>query len=122
MVQEFATFEFERRYIVMGRQIITSSPIAWHLTPISPEARTRHYRTPRDTEGRADDALTEQMDKFAEECASNLAAPSTCLDIALINGAPGIVELNPLHLGNVGLYACDVHKIAVAIRTLPPTP
>jgi hypothetical protein len=119
MVQEFAEFRYERRYLVINREVVTSSPVAWHLTPIDAYAQDLHYETPRARDGIFDAGMLIDFDVFADEAAKALAAPSTCLDLAMINGEVGIVELNPMHLGNVGLYACDVRAIARAIRTFP---
>jgi hypothetical protein len=35
-----------------------------------------------------------------------------------MNGKPAVVEFNPMQLGQLGLYACDVRALAKASRSL----
>lgn len=118
MVQELVEFRNERRFIVVNRQVVTHSPVAWHLTPIDASERYRHYATPRDRTGYADDDLLSRLIGFAATVARSLRPASVCIDIGTINGSPAIVETNPLHLGQLGLYACDVRALARAVPHL----
>ena len=54
--------------------------------------------------------LLEFARKTAKEITPVFKTKDFVLDVAIINGKPGIIELNPL--SNSGLYACDI-KILV---------
>ncbi|MEQ8832239.1 MAG: hypothetical protein RLW87_20695 [Alphaproteobacteria bacterium] len=41
-----------------------------------------------------------------------------CIDTAMTPNGAVVVEFNPLQLGNLGLYACDVRALATASRRL----
>lgn len=119
MVQELVEMRFERRYVVIGQRVVTSSPVAVHLTPLDTHwAREASFRTPASTEASTESGQIMAMDRFAARMACELAEPHCCLDIAVVNGSPVIIELNPMHIGQFGLFACDVRKIASASRDL----
>jgi hypothetical protein len=40
------------------------------------------------------------------------------IDIALIDGEPAVIEMNPMQLGQVGLYASNVRDLAAASKRL----
>ncbi|MDW9478872.1 DUF4343 domain-containing protein [Sinorhizobium meliloti] len=119
MVQELALIEYEYRYFVIDRQVVTSSPNMTWLTPIDyPLPNGTVFRTPRTTipESRLD--IVSALESLAADLASSMATPHACIDVALINGVPGVVEMNPMQIGQVGLFASSVRALARASESL----
>lgn len=121
MVQELCEITNEHRFFVIDRQIVTQSPVQYQLTPLDhplPDGAT--YLTPTTLQMDVDHALVEQLTQLAEYVAMKMDRPHASIDCALINGQPAIVEFNPMALGNLGLYSCDVRALARASRKLVP--
>ncbi|MCS4089705.1 ATP-grasp domain-containing protein [Rhizobium sp. BK176] len=119
MVQELATIEYEYRYFAIDGRIVTSSPNMTALTPIDyPLPPGTVYRTPHDPVPERRHEILQALSRLAANVASSMAVPHACIDVAMINGGPGIVEMNPMQIGQVGLFACDVRALARASETL----
>jgi len=125
MVQEMVEMTYEWRFFVMDRRIVTDSTNHPDLTPLNFPCRVA-YRT---TEGHESCGvggfMRQPLFDVAQRIAASMATPTAVIDCAYINGNAGCVELNPLHLGNVGLFACDVRALADAafnLRTNAPNP
>lgn len=127
IVQERLTMTHERRFLFVGGLLVTSSPVAWHLTPLDRERlrATDGFRTPRDpwedVEREPDDAPLETA--WAAFDASPL--DTICVDVARVDAGTDdercvTVEFNPLEIGRTGLYACDPRALARATRRMPP--
>lgn len=126
MVQEHVDMSWERRFLVMNGQVVTHSPVAWHLTPLSRyECRDEtgldiddmHYRTPQTREARFCPEATERMLAFAQKVADASEEPHLCIDLAVLGEHPDrdpieVIEFNPMQPGSVGLYACSPQAIA----------
>lgn len=106
MVQQLIEPTYETRFFCIDRQIVTESPINPHLTPI--DFPCRSHPTP----------IATALRRVAFDIADDMETPHASIDCALIDGQPGVVELNPMILGNLGLYACDVRALAKASRQL----
>jgi hypothetical protein len=119
MVQELAKIEYEHRYFAIDGRIVTSSPNMTSLTPIDyPLGAGTVYRTPQTSERENRPDIVHALDRLAAHVASSMATPHACIDVAMINGGPGIVELNPMQIGQTGLFACDVRALARASESL----
>jgi hypothetical protein len=128
MVQEAVDMQFERRFLVINGEVVTHSPVAWHLTPMSRSAikddtgfdvEDLHYANPRAHEARFSPAATARMLEVAQRVASQSDTPHLCIDLAILGSDPEndpieVIEFNPMQPGAVGLYACDPGKIAEA--------
>lgn len=116
LVQEFAQIEYEQRFLFIERELATKSPIAWHLTPLDTYVLPAgaQFRTPfeRYPEVRPDLDLEWLARKVAAQCKYDCVG----IDCAYIDGKPGVVEFNDMHVGQMGLYACDVRALARATR------
>jgi hypothetical protein len=122
MVQELALVEYEHRYFVIDGQIVTSSPNMTWLTPIDyPLPKGTVFRTPQTAtpENRPD--IVSSLDDLAAALAPSIATAHACIDLAMINGGPGVVEMNPMQIGQVGLFASSVRALARASRGLVAT-
>lgn len=119
MVQELVDMKYERRFVVIDREIITQSPVAVHLTPLNTEVLSMHYPTPthRGPAIRSSE-LTLQMTDFVERVAAEMVPDHAIIDVALINGKIGVIEFNAARIGQFGLYACDPYAIARAVKVL----
>jgi len=106
MVQELCSLSNEHRFFVIGREVVTHSRNSPELTPLD-------YEEARNLAPGAFMVL-------AREVANTMREPNAVVDFAYINGAPGVVEFNPMHLGSVGLFACDVRALARASRAMLP--
>lgn len=113
MVQELATVRYEHRFFVIERRVVTSTPNAAHLTPLD-YPQTYDFETPHDHQPSLFSARGFLL-PVAEDIARNMASPDAVIDCALINGEPACVEINPMAVGGVGLFACDVRALASAI-------
>ncbi len=119
MVQELVEVEYEYRYFVIDGQIVAFSPNMTSLTPIDyPLPPCTVFRTPdsRALEIRPD--IVTALDRVAAELATSMATPHACIDVGLINGVPGAVEMNPMQIGQVGLFASSVRALARASKSL----
>lgn len=106
MVQQLIEPTYETRFFCIGRQIVTESPIDAKLTPID-FPRVKHPAP-----------IASALMTVAVNIARYMRMPHASIDCALIDGEPGVIELNPMILGNLGLYACDVRALARASRQL----
>lgn len=119
MVQEFAKIEFEYRYFVIESRIVTSSPNMIALTPIDyPLAAGTVYRTPETRTPEQHPDLIASYDRLVKSVIDTMGSHHACIDVGLINGKPGVVEMNPMQLGQVGLFACSVRELAAASESL----
>jgi hypothetical protein len=123
MVQELVKMTYEWRFFVMDRVVVTDSTNHPDLTPLDHPCRVA-YRTPytSDTNEIAWQTIRSELLRVAQRIASTMRTPTAVVDCAYINGVPGCVELNPLHLGSVGLFACDVRALANAATCPADTP
>jgi hypothetical protein len=111
--------EFEYRFFAIDGKIVTSSPNMEFLTPLDyPLAPGTLYRTPSSTTPTTDLAVVEALSRLADEVADEMEYPHACIDVAIVAGKPGLVEFNPMQLGHLGLFACDVRALAAASETL----
>lgn len=127
MVQQGVDMRFERRFLVIDREVVTQSPVAWHLTPMSraqgdgARIEDTHFDTPKDLEGFTDPRLTRRMTEMARDIAAESDHPHLCVDLCVLGEDPEgpvePVEWNPMQPGAVGLYACDPARIADAVKT-----
>ncbi len=129
MVQEAMEMNYERRFLVMNGKVVTQSPVAWHLTPMSRSwiqddtgfsVEDLHYKTPNSHETRFSPDGTKRMTEFAQKIADASDTAHLCIDLAIIGDDPSkdpieIIEFNPMQPGAVGLYACDPKQIAKAV-------
>ncbi len=120
MVQEAIDMIYETRFLFVDGELVTSSPVAWHLTPIDRLEFGDLFETPRSKELVFDRKSALAMMDLAKQVASEAETNTVCIDCAIDShtGGPIVIEFNPLHYGNVGLYACDVR--AIARSTLNP--
>jgi hypothetical protein len=109
MVQQWVPMRSEARFLIIDREIVTFSPVSPELTPLDAYLVSSGALP-------VDPALVE----FAADAALDLADPDCCLDCAFVGEDAVIVELNPMHIGRLGLYACDVRALAAATRRLLP--
>jgi hypothetical protein len=119
MVQQLATVEYEYRFFVIDRRVVTSSPNMTALTPLDfPLPPSCVFRTPTSSSSDRLPDLVAEFTSLAQSVAEEMEYPHACIDIALINGRPGVIEFNPMQLGHLGLFACDVRALAAASETL----
>lgn len=119
MVQELVEMRYERRFVVIDRKIVTQSPIAAHLTPLDYSVGNLHYDTPRAPKpALRSPELTQDMTDFVGSIAESMVRDHAVIDVAEIDGSIGIVEFNAARIGQFGLYACDPHAIARAVKNL----
>jgi len=129
MVQEAIDMQYERRFLVMNGKVVTQSPVAWHLTPMSRswiqgetgfDIEDLHYATPQSREARFCPEGTRRMTELAQRIADASETRHLCIDIAVIGSDPAtdpieVIEFNPMQPGAVGLYGCDPIRIADAV-------
>lgn len=119
MVQELVPMEFETRFLVLDRQVVSWSPVATWLTPLDTrDVAGKVARTPSSRELTNDPGAVEAMTEFASGLAARLEAPDCVLDVCLSGGEPMAIELNAPWIGGFGLYAIDVRAIAEGVRDI----
>jgi len=129
LVQGYAEVRNEYRFFVVGGELVTGSGQIDELTPLARDAPTvvRGHRLPpcespfypyaavrRD----GGDLAAVNFRAFAQSAASQLidAEPALrdfTLDVALVNGNPGVVELNPI--GTSGFFASSPEALIQAV-------
>lgn len=114
MVQPLCDVRFEMRFVSVGRQIVTCSPVAVHLTPICKPHFNELYETPRSAAPTKAPCHKADLSELAENVAKQCRWDNAIIDCAIIDGKPAVIEFNPFNIGNFGLYACDPHAIAQA--------
>ncbi|MBW3243401.1 ATP-grasp domain-containing protein [Epibacterium sp. DP7N7-1] len=130
MVQEFVEMRNERRFVVIGGEIVTQSAVAFHLTPLD---RSRlaaetgqavedlHFTTPTCKTPHLDAMLSRKMENFVATVAQKSEMDNAIIDVAeLTDGRIEVIEFNPCQPGMFGLFACDPHAIALASRHFLP--
>lgn len=119
MVQEFIIPTYEHRFFVIDRKVVTDSPIQWSLTPLdTPLSEGSTFKTPNSQELEIRPDFVNDMRALAEDIAGKMRYPHASVDLAIVNGRAVAIELNPMCLGNLGLYAADVRALAAASRSL----
>ena len=134
MVQQAVDMRFEHRFLVMNGKVITHSPVALHLTPLSRSRITEqtghdigdmHYSHPESHDPYYSPQTTDRMIVEAQRIATLSKVPHLCIDLCIlgprIEGPVEVIEFNPMQPGAVGLYACDPIQVAEAVwRTMDP--
>lgn len=130
MVQDFVQMRHERRFVMINGSLITSSPVAIHLTPLHRDllktvtghsVEDLHFETPSHRTPIPDPGLSRRMERFVEEVARRSAMKNAIIDVAeLADGRIEVIEFNPCQPGMFGLFACDPFAIAEATWRLLP--
>jgi hypothetical protein len=120
LVQEYVAMTYEYRLFVVDGQVVTGAGCIPWKTPLDNTAlydpAMIEHRTDTKVGGPAMSNLRlDQYLSFASEAVDQLGGGSFVLDVAMINGEVAIVELNPMRLGQVGLYAANVNALVNAI-------
>lgn len=107
----------EYRIFVVDGQAVTG---AGNVTSHTPDDNIAHFNPlvsdrPAEDICDHDEELVQAYLAFAAMVIPKLPVSSLVLDVAMIEGAPAVVEINPLHLGQVGLFGCDVRRLAHAV-------
>ena len=119
MVQELVPMEYEMRFAVMDRQIVSGAPVAYWMTPLDHELAKEHVaRTPSSRELEWNPGMIARLRSFAEAVAKTLESPDCILDVCWSNGRPIAIELNAMAVGAFGLYGMNVHDIARGVRDI----
>lgn len=112
IVQDFATIVAEYRIFIIDGEVITGAGKIMEHTPadhrpcdFGPFSR---FTPSPDGEAVDNPDLVKRYIDLARSIASCLPDRHTNIDVALINGRVGIVEANPLELGQIGLFGCDI--------------
>lgn len=124
MVQEAIDMSFERRFVVIDREIVTDSAVAWHLTPLSradfqddfgAKPEWCSFEAPSHREPVIDPWIVKDQRAHVEAMLDDLATPHAIVDVCLRDdGTVETVEFNTCHPGMFGLYACSPAAIARA--------
>jgi hypothetical protein len=120
LVQEHVQMTYEYRLFVVDGQVVTGAACILWKTPLDNTALydpvmiehrgDSHLAGPQMSNLRLDQYLA-----FASEAVDQLEGGTFVLDVAMVDGQVGIVELNPMRLGQVGLYAADVPALVDAV-------
>ena len=120
LVQEYVAMTYEYRLFVVDGQVVTGAGCIPWKTPLDNTALYDSVMIEQrgDTKVGGPAMSNLRLDQylaFASEAVDQLGGGSFVLDLAMINGEVGIVELNPMRLGQVGLYASKVPVLVDAI-------
>lgn len=110
MTREYRIFVVDGE-AATGAGNVTSHTPNENIAPFNPLVSDR----PGEGACVADEVLVQTYLAFAADVIPKMPVSSFVLDVAMIEGVPGIVEINPLHLGQVGLFGCDVGRLATAV-------
>lgn len=128
LVQEAVPMRYERRFLILNREVVTQSAVGSHLTPMSrfrepapgQDFEDLHLLTPNAREMVHLPGLTERMQHMARRVAETSGFDHLCVDLCLIGEDPerGLIEpieFNPMQPGMVGLFGCDPYRIAAGV-------
>jgi hypothetical protein len=122
MVQEAVEMTYERRYFVIGREVVTTSPVMNALTPLAwPIPYGACYRTPSSRAMEILPSIRDQQDWLAEAVAAEMRPEHAVVDVAMVGGPDGrpvVIEMNPMVLGQAGLFASSVQSLAAASEVI----
>lgn len=117
IVQERVEMKHEYRIFVVDGEPVTGAGTVFSHTPDDNQAPFNPLvsTNPSDDNCTSDEALVRRYLDFARQVIPLMPTQSFSLDVAMINGEIGIVELNPLMLGQIGLFACDPTLLTSAV-------
>lgn len=125
IVQEAIPMKYEHRFFVIDRQIVTDSPVQMRLTPIDyPLCYGSVSKTPNSTNLEINSNAYNELLRVAKDVASTMEYPHASVDCAITTSSVGkfeigcLIEMNPMCLGQLGLYACNVRALAEASAKL----
>mgnify|MGYP001293289306 CR=1 FL=1 len=119
MVQALCEVAYEYRFFVVGREIVTQSPVMVSLTPLDHADEVGFlHETPNGGTRIMDAGLIERYFELAGRVAAGMVPEHAVVDVGLVDGRPAVIEMNPMRLGQIGLYACDVRALAVSSERL----
>lgn len=125
LVQELVDMKYEHRFFVIDRKIVTHSPVQVTLTPLDyPLPDFSVSRTPNSSSLEASKEILSELHRTASRVADEMEYPHAAIDCAITtspdrpNGTGCVIEFNPMKLGQLGLYACNVRKLAEASPAL----
>lgn len=120
LMQDFIDIQYEVRCIIIDGKLVTYSGVHPEMTP----NKLQHldfmplWRYPYHLFDNY--SKLGMIDEDIESIVNDVFLPLTnfkdiVMDIGIYDDQWTIVEFNPLHIGNFGLYKCDPYKIAEAI-------
>lgn len=117
MVQDAVAFQDEYRIFIVAGRIVTGAGCIRDRTPAENRARFDPVLEPVLGGGRPrrDPAKVRAYRAFAQAFARGRSDLTCTLDLGLIDGRIAVVEMNPLYLGRVGFYACDIQALTDAV-------
>ena len=114
-IQDFADIRYEMRCFCVNGEVLTSAgsieDFTWlqNTEKFDPQLQEIRNQTKVKFQPKIRNQLLEFARKTAKEITPVFKTKDFALDVAIINGKPGIIELNPL--SNSGLYACDIKTL-----------
>lgn len=130
LVQEAVDMRYERRFLIIDREVLTHSTVANTLTPMSRfmfgggtvDFDGLHAKTPSAISLSYMPALTRRMLDLAHEVAAESEHESFCLDMCLLGDDPvdgklELIEYNPMQPGMVGLFGCNPYALATGVQS-----
>lgn len=114
MVQTHRPMFYEFRFFVVEREIVTRSPQLEKLTPLDfPSIGVTGFRNRQDARSACDcGSLIGRYIELVSEIAQTMQTDNAAVDVAQFeNGEIGVVEFNPMQIGQIGLFACDTKAL-----------
>lgn len=125
LIQELVPMQFEHRFFVVNHKIITDSPVQVSLTPIDyPLAAGSVSKTPSSKQLEVRPDIYNELRRVAAAVACEMEFPHASVDCAITftpehpEGIGCLIEMNPMQIGQLGLYACNVRALAEASEKL----
>lgn len=123
LIQDFAKMEYEYRFIVIDKEIICGAGCVENHTPIDSSELKFDLKVEKDrncgnVEEREDivfNYITLAHLIVKEIAEEDPGFENYTLDMGMINGEPGIIEINPYK--NVGFYALDYRYIIRKLKS-----
>lgn len=116
LVQEAVEMRYEHRFAVMGRQIVSHSPVMIPLTPLDAAWTTGMVAfSPISTKLEHRPDIVAKLKQHARQLAQALEVESCIIDCCMIGDEPAAIELNALSVGQFGLYGMNVRELAQGV-------
>ena len=121
LLQEDVDIRNETRFFIIDGRPVTGAGCIEANTPLQNDGSAYDHKT-EDVRGSGDqygsDIIESQLLPFVREAAKDVTnesgVPHYVMDVGLVNGNPGIIELNPIM--NAGLYAVNMDALVTAMR------
>lgn len=109
--------QYGMRFVSVGRQVVTFSSVGHWLTPLAMTLSDCVLYNPSFKSWSRMPEVSGALRSLASLVAKSCQYENAIIDCAMIDGKPGVIEVNLFSVGNSRLYACCPYRIAAALHS-----